>query len=365
MKLWIVGLIGTLLCHSAWAISVVFINPGKSDEVYWVTATRAMEAAAKSLGMQLEVLFAERQHPRVMEFARQIVARPAAQRPDFVIFSNDYATGPELLRLFDEAGIKTFMAFSGIGDPAELAVTGRPRERYKTWLGSLEPHAQDAGYLTAKALIARARKAGAKSGDGKLHLLAISGDRSTPTSIRRSEGMRKAVSESPDVILDQEVNAEWNRDKAAEKASWLYQRYPMARLVWAGSDQMAFGAMQALEARGGQVGKDAWFSGVNTSKEAMEAVQSGRLAALAGGHFISGAWAMVMLYDYAHGQDFAQKEGLVLDQSMFTLFTPEQARLYQSRFGDMHFDRVDFRRFSKVTNPSLKRYDFNFGQLLR
>src|SRR3954452_815300 len=29
--------------------SVAFINPGRSDEIYWVTATQAMQAAARSL----------------------------------------------------------------------------------------------------------------------------------------------------------------------------------------------------------------------------------------------------------------------------------------------------------------------------
>lgn len=361
----LIGIAGLLISLPVLAMSVAFINPGKSDEIYWVTAARAMEAAAKDLDIRLEVHFAERQHPRVLDIARQIIGRPAAERPDFVIFSNDYATGPELLRLFDAAGIRTFMAFSGIVEAADRANTGRPRERYKQWLGSLEPHAEEAGYLTAKALIAAGRAARMHAADGKLHLLVIGGDRSTPTSLRRSQGMRKAVAEARDVVLEQEVYAAWNREKAVEQSEWLYQRYPGARLVWSGSDQMAFGAMQSWEKRGGTPGKDALFSGVNTSREAMEAIQSGRLTALAGGHFITGAWALVMLYDYAHGRDFAVDEGLELDQSMFTLFSPVDASRFLARYGDMRFEQVDFRRYSKVLNPRLKRYNFNFDQLLR
>ena len=37
------------------AQSVAFINPGKSDEIYWVTATQGMQAAAASLRMTFEV----------------------------------------------------------------------------------------------------------------------------------------------------------------------------------------------------------------------------------------------------------------------------------------------------------------------
>jgi len=343
------------------AQSIVFINPGRSNETYWVTAARAMEAAAANLGVKLETKYAERDHLRTIEFARQLAALPAASRPDFAIITNDNGTGPEMLKLLDGAGIKTFLAFSSI-PLADRAGVGGPRERYKGWLGSLEPHAEDAGYLTAKALIAQARKSNAKGPDGKLHMVALAGDRTTPSSIRRNEGMQKAVAEAGDVALDQMVYAAWSREKAAEQAQWLSQRFPAARLVWAGNDAMAFGAMQALEKEGRRPGKDAWFSGVNTSKEAMEAVLSGRLAALAGGHYITGAWAVVMLHDYAKGRDFAD-EGLELDRPMFALFDAALAERYLA-FGE-DFSKLDFRRHSKVLNPSLKRYNFEFGQLLR
>jgi ABC-type sugar transport system substrate-binding protein len=72
-------------------------------------------------------------------------------------------------------------------------------------------------------------------------------------------------------------------------------RHPDARLVWAGSDQMAFGAMRAWRGAGRVPGKEVLFSGVNTSTEAMKAVRSGELTALAGGHFMAGAWALVMI----------------------------------------------------------------------
>jgi len=357
-------LLGWGLALPAMAVSVVFINPGKSDETYWLTASRAMEAAARSLDLQLEVLYAERDNLRVLALAREVLARPPERRPDYAVVTNDYATGPELLRLLDGSGIQVLMAFSGISSAPEREQAGHPRERYRGWIGTLEPHAETAGELTADALIKAGRAAKAFGPDGKLHMIAIAGDRSTPSSLRRTEGMRRIVAQAGDVVLEQEVLAAWNREKAAEQSAWLYQRYPQARLVWAGNDLMAFGAMQSWQARGGKPGTDAFFSGVNTSHEAMEAVRSGRMAALAGGHFICGAWAMVLVHDHAKGRDFAD-EGLELDRVMFTLFTPAQAERFEQRFGELDFRSVDFRRFSKVLNPSLKRYDFDFAQLLK
>lgn len=359
--LWLV-----LLCAPAlsWAMSVAFINPGKSDEVYWLTAARAMQSAAERLGVELEVHYAERQHLRALDLARELVARPPEKRPTYVIFSNDYGTGPELLRLFDGSGIKVMLAFSGIVEAVDRAQSGQPRGRYRHWLGSLEPRADDAGYQTARWLIEAGRRAGLKAADGRLHMLVISGDRSTPSSIRRGEGMRRAVSEAGDVSVDQEVFASWKREKAEEQAEWLFARHAQARLVWAGSDQMAFGAMHAWEKRGGKPGRDALFSAINTSREALEGIRSGRLSALSGGHFIAGAWALVMLYDYHHGRDFAAEEGLELEQPMFVAFDSRLAERFERRFGELDFSGIDFSRYSKVKNPRLKRYDFRFRQLL-
>jgi ABC-type sugar transport system substrate-binding protein len=343
------------------AQSVAFINPGKSDEIYWVTASQGMQAAAKSLGMNFEVQYAQREPLKTLEIARELAARPAGKRPEYVVITDDYAVADQLLKIVEPAGMKTFLAYSSI--PADQrGGTGSPRGKYKGWLGSLEPRAEDAGYLTARALIERGKKEKAFAPDGKLHMLAIAGDRSTPSSINRNQGMRRAIAEAPMVVIDEEVYAAWNRELAAQHAESLYRRYPDVKLIWAGNDLMAFGAMTAWEKRGGKPGVDAWFSGINTSTEALEAIKSGRLTSLAGGHFITGAWSLVMIYDYHHGRDFAD-EGLELRRPMFAEFTPQLADRFIERFSS-GFDGVDFSRYSKVRNPKLKRYNFGFGQLL-
>ncbi len=351
-----------LLCGSvARAQSVAFINPGKSGEIYWVTATQAMQAAAHSLGMTFEVQYAQREPLKTLEIAREMVARPAGKRPEYIVVTDDYSVADRLLAIIDPAGVKTFLAYSSIPVDQRGGI-GSPRGKYKGWLGSLEPQAEDAGYLTARALIERGKREKAFGPDGKLHMLAIAGDRSTPSSINRNQGMRRAVAEAPMVVLEEEVYAAWARENAAQQAESLYRRYPEVKLVWAGNDLMAFGAMAAWEKRGGKPGVDAWFSGVNTSTEALEAVKSGRLTSLAGGHFITGAWALVMIYDYHHGRDFAD-EGLELRRPMFAEFTPLLADRYIERFSG-GFDGVDFSRYSKVKNLKLRRYNFGFAQLL-
>src|SRR5215472_7895418 len=115
---------------------------------------------------------------------------------------DDYSVADQLVKIIDPAGVKSFLAYSTIPLDQRGGV-GSPRGKYKGWLGSLEPRAEDAGYLTARALIERGRREKAFGPDGKLHMLAIAGDRSTASSLKRNQGMRRAVAENPGVAVDQ------------------------------------------------------------------------------------------------------------------------------------------------------------------
>ncbi|HVJ71807.1 MAG TPA: hypothetical protein VM531_09940, partial [Sphingomicrobium sp.] len=76
---------------SARAQSVAFINPGKSDEIYWMTATQGMQAVARSLGMTFEVQYAQREPLKTFEIAREMVARAPGKRPDYIVVTDDYS----------------------------------------------------------------------------------------------------------------------------------------------------------------------------------------------------------------------------------------------------------------------------------
>ena len=354
-------LIAGLLTLTAQAQRVSFINPGKHDETYWLSAGEAMQQAARSLGMSFEQQFAERDPARALQLARELAARPAAQRPDYVVLANEKGVLVESARILGAADIKTFAAFSGLL-PQERP-TWAPREGLPLLIGTLEPRAEEAGYLTARSLIEQGRRRQLRGRDGKLHLIAIAGDRSTPVSIARTEGMRRAVAEQPDVVLDRVGFADFKKELAADVAGELLAAYPSARLLWAGSDQMAFGAMQAARRLQLEPGQQLLVSAINTSAEAMQARIHGELGALAGGHFLCGAWALVMIHDYHRGRDFKDL-GLMQQQSMFMLFSQADAERFLARHGK-GLAELDFRRYSRLLNPGLARYHFDAQVLMR
>lgn len=74
-------------------------------------------------------------------------------------------------------------------------------------------------------------------------------------------------------------------------------------------------------------------------------MKSGELSVAAGGHYVDGAWVMVLLHDYFHGRDFAE-EGVQKITKM-AIVTQDNVGHYLSRLTDEkllaeNIERIDF-----------------------
>lgn len=355
-------LLGVILAQPSWAMHVVFVSPGKLDEPFWRDADEGLQHAAASLGIELELLHAERDHLAQLSLLRDVAERPVEQRPDYLLVTADKQVLPGQLELAEGAGIPIFTAYNGV-QPKERDLLGYPRQRFQYWLGSLVPDAEEAGFLSARALIKEAQARWPGTEDDVLELVAISGDRGTDSSQRRTRGMVHAVSRFPRVRLRQNVYGDWQQELARYQTPILLDRYPHTRLIWTGSDLMAFGASDGVRASGRVPGQDVLLSTINMTERATRALLNGELHVMVGGHHLAAAWALVVLYDYHNGVDFAESDGLEMSKSMFALFDQEMAQDYLGYLAAGH-PEVDYCRFSKVCNPALKGYDFSIGNWL-
>lgn len=346
---------------AAAAISVVFINPGNPDEPFWRSVTRFMQPAATQLDIDLEVLYAGRNHVKMVELMRQVSLR--GKKPDYVILVNEKSSGGAMLKLAEQAKIPALIAFSTF-EGRMAQEFGTPRRQYRYWLGSITPNAFEAGQDTAAELVRQAQALHVHGDDGKLHVAMIAGDRVTPTGVQRTEGATSVFNSMPGVVLEQTVYGDWERARAREQTGGLMVRYPKLNAIWCANDLMAYGAVDAAQAAGRKPGKDILVSAFNNSPEVLKERIDGRISALAGGHFTAGAWALVMLYDYAHGSDFAD-QGLQLRLPLFSLLDEESARRFLRQYGDEDFSRIDFRQFSRHLHPGQRRYNFSLLSVLR
>ncbi|MEJ5864113.1 ABC transporter substrate-binding protein [Pseudomonas farsensis] len=337
------------LAANVQAASVVFLNPGSSSEVFWSSYSRFMQAAAQDLGMSLKVEYSERSPERTLSQARDILQGP--KRPDYLVLVNEQYIAPEIIRLSQGTGVKLFLVNNGLTASQARSIQAQPG-KYAQVLGTLTVNDEQAGYQMLREMVALLPK-----DNGPVDLVAFVGVKTTPASLLREQGMRRALADFPQVRLRQVVYGGWSRERAYEQAGMLVQRYPDTRLVWSANDEMAFGAMRAFEEAGRVPGREVVFSAVNSSPEALRARIDGRLGVLMGGHFSLGGWAMVMLHDDAHGVSLA-RDG-VREHQVPVLQSVDGAKAQRWLKLLEHSDYgIDFKRYSAEGKPSDFRYPF-------
>ncbi|MGT2436103.1 ABC transporter substrate-binding protein [Bradyrhizobium betae] len=343
-------------------LNIVFVNPGKTGEVYWDMVTQTMQAAARKLNARVEVLTSERNYRTMQELGLGVVARP--DKPDFLILSNEESAAVPVLEAAEAAGVKTLLLSNTlIGEDAFRL--GPPRQRLKTWLGDITTDLQTAGARMANALIGTARAEKWQSPDGKIHILGIGGDEITPASIARNAGLKLAADAAPDVVVDRMLFANWTQSEAeqvtANYLGWASRKAIRPAGIWAGNDPMALGALRAVAAAGLRPGQNIEVVGLNWSEDALREIRAGRLLLTDGGHFLLGGWSVVLLRDYADGCDFAAVSPHV------EVKTSAITRANLGSVGDLiktrAFERIDFTRF-RAKAGRCGQYDFSIDALI-
>ena len=139
----------------------------------------------------------------------------------------------------------------------------------------------------------------------------------------------------------------------------MFGRYPDTNIIWAANDSMALGALRAVRAREARV----LVGGMAGFPDAITSVADGGLAATSAGGYLIGAWALVMLYDYHRGVDFAAHGGL--GQKFDHMYVVHSGNV--ARFNDVALNRsqaLDFGVYSKALNPAPGPYDFRLARLV-
>ena len=340
------------------AAKVLFLNPGKANETFWVSYSQFMQTAANELGLELQIQYGQRIPERSIMQAREALQGP--DRPDYLVFTNEQYIAPQILRLSQGSGVKLFIVNNPLSSEQASRI-GAQAAKVSGLIGSMATNDEEGGYLMLKELL---RQHGPLKPDQTLGLLAFSGVKNTPASILREKGMQRALKEHPQVRLRQKVYGQWSQQRAYDQALKLFKRYPGTKLVWAANDEMAFGAMRAASETGRIPGRDVLFSAVNSSIPALEARMDGRLSALVAGHFTLGGWAMVLLSDDSKGIDTARYGGRDRLVPVLQLIEPEQAgHLLQA--AHQNGIPLTFADYSAQGKPPSYRYPFSIQTVLQ
>lgn len=338
---------------------IAFITPSSKGNTYWPSVFRVIDTVAASLNFEFkhyDIGVSDRF--MIEEEAKRILS--SKDKPDALVVSVVIGNTKPILDLAEAKKVPVLLL--GPLFPVELESVGRvPRAKYKYWIANLEQNEVEKGYLSAKHLFTKAIDFKMPRKNGKIQLLALGGKRWWIGSLQRDEGMLKALKEFPDIELMQSVPADWDTEAARDMAARLIKRFPDANLIWAASDQMAEGAVQALTAAKGKSDKNKFLvSGIDLSEIGLNNVQSGRTVGSASMSMFGMGEMMIYLYDYLQGHDFAAEVGVSIEPETL-LATRETAKQYREFYDKV--GRINFKNYSKTYNPDLKKYDFSIQNL--
>ncbi|MER9456874.1 substrate-binding domain-containing protein [Mesorhizobium sp. M0478] len=97
-------------------------------------------------------------------------------------------------------------------------------------------------------------------------------------------------------------SGDFARDKGRQVAETLLQAHPDADIIYAHNDEMALGAIAALEAAGKTPGKDVLILSIDGEKEGVQAIIDGKIGAICACSPLFGPKAFATMADYAAGK---------------------------------------------------------------
>lgn len=323
---------------------VLMIND--SDTQFWQLSQNAALAAAKDLGIELQIINLKNNPLRPIRVLSTLLS--SNQMPDAVIFSNLKNTGDDILKQLEQHKIKSFVFDNGFAPEQKV---GNPGEQFRFWQGQLLSHNQDA----SKALTHQLIDTALQRLSPPLHIIALEGAPSAYVNRERLLGFYDAINDyGKQVTLDQVFTTHWQRKDARNAVLAAKQRYPDARLFWAANDEVAMSAADTLIELGEKPGETVFIVGFDRLPLIEKRLRKGHILDSYGGQYMSAAWAVIYMFDHLNGYNNAPRSmRLPLSSAYATSTMPFDAQI---RAG--HFNEIDFKVFSKKYGLSDQDYPF-------
>lgn len=142
-----------------------------------------------------------------------------------------------------------------------------------------------------------------KKTDGKGKIIEIEGSVGASPANDRKKGFDETIkAKAPGMSIVASQSGDFNRDKGRQVAQTLLQAHPDATIVYAHNDEMALGAIAAIEAAGKVPGKDILVVSIDGEKDGVQAIIDGKLGCTCECNPRFGPKAFSIMYDYADGK---------------------------------------------------------------
>jgi ABC-type sugar transport system substrate-binding protein len=142
-----------------------------------------------------------------------------------------------------------------------------------------------------------------KKTGGKGKIIELEGTIGASPANDRKKGFDDTIkAKAPDMVILASQSGDFARDKGRQVAETLLQAHADATIVYAHNDEMALGAIAAIEAAGKKPGVDILVVSIDGEKDAVQAIIDGKMGATCecSPHF--GPAAFDIMYKYAAGE---------------------------------------------------------------
>jgi ABC-type sugar transport system substrate-binding protein len=236
-----------------------FSQVGAESE--WRTAnTVSIKDAAKKEGVTLKFADAQQKQENQVKAIRSFIA----QRVDVIAFSPVVESGWDtVLREAKRANIPVILT--------DRAVNVSDPSLYVTFLGS---DFVEEGRRAARWLVERAKK----TPDTVLNIVELQGTVGSAPALDRKKGFEEVIAGNPKLKVIRSQTGDFTRAKGKEvMEAFLKAEGKKINVLYAHNDDMAIGAIQAIEEAGMKPGKDIIVISIDGVKGAFEAMIAGKL----------------------------------------------------------------------------------------
>jgi ribose transport system substrate-binding protein len=172
----------------------------------------------------------------------------------------------------------------------------KPGEDYVTFIGSdfIEEGRRIGEWLVANA-------------NGKTNIIQLEGTTGSSPANDRKKGFEDVIAQHPEFKILASQTGDFARDLGRQVAETLLQAHPEANVIYAHNDEMAIGAISAVEAAGKEPGTDVMILSIDGGKEAVQAIIDGKIAAVVECNPRFGPKAFDTAVAYANGESIPAK----------------------------------------------------------
>lgn len=230
----------------------------ESNNPWRLAQTASMKAEAEKRGWQLVYTDAAGSAAKQVADVNSMIAQGVD-----VIFLSPREEKPLIPAVMaaKKAGIPVFLIDRGVD--ATLAKAGVD---YVTFIGS---DFVKEGKTAGEALV--------KATGGKGIIIELEGSTGSSPANDRKKGFDDVIAANPDMKIVASQSGDFARDKGRQVAESLLQAHPEANIVYAHNDEMAIGAIAAIEAAGKKPGKDIIVVSIDGEKDALQMIIDGKM----------------------------------------------------------------------------------------